>query len=86
MAMCSQILGQEKKVTQRELFYKLLCDSPDYFSSQSQVNRTVQGDHNSTIPTSVLFQSFGTFFKQMECLKFYLYWCRCSGIASLQPL
>ncbi|PQQ16648.1 meiotic recombination protein SPO11-2 [Prunus yedoensis var. nudiflora] len=42
MAMCSQILGQEKKVTQRELFYKLLCDSPDYFSSQSQVNRTVQ--------------------------------------------
>ncbi|XP_021820855.1 meiotic recombination protein SPO11-2 [Prunus avium] len=42
MAMCSQILGQEKKVTQREIFYKLLCDSPDYFSSQSQVNRTVQ--------------------------------------------
>ncbi|KAK9927120.1 hypothetical protein M0R45_024321 [Rubus argutus] len=42
MAMCSQILGQGKKVTQRELFYKLLCDSSDYFSSQSQVNRTVQ--------------------------------------------
>ncbi|KAG8375019.1 hypothetical protein BUALT_Bualt10G0056000 [Buddleja alternifolia] len=36
------ILVQEKKVTQRELFYKLLCDSPDYFTSQSQVNRTIQ--------------------------------------------
>ncbi|XP_048446132.1 meiotic recombination protein SPO11-2 [Pyrus x bretschneideri] len=42
MAMCSRILGLDKKVTQRELFYKLLCDSPDYFSSQSQVNRTIQ--------------------------------------------
>lgn len=44
MAMCSRILGLDKKVTQRELFYKLLCDSPDYFSSQSQVNRTIQGE------------------------------------------
>ncbi|XP_062030700.1 meiotic recombination protein SPO11-2 isoform X1 [Rosa rugosa] len=43
MAMCSEILGQGKRVTQRELFYKLLCDSPEYFSSQSQVNRTIQG-------------------------------------------
>ncbi|KAM5572356.1 hypothetical protein ABKV19_012429 [Rosa sericea] len=42
MAMCSEILGQGKRVTQRELFYKLLCDSPEYFSSQSQVNRTIQ--------------------------------------------
>ncbi|KAK6158278.1 hypothetical protein DH2020_005592 [Rehmannia glutinosa] len=42
MEMCYQILGQEKKVTQRELFYKLLCDSPQYFTSQSQVNRTIQ--------------------------------------------
>ncbi|CAN1300544.1 Meiotic recombination protein SPO11-2, partial [Linum perenne] len=30
------------RVTQRELFYKLLCDSPEYFSSQPQVNRTIQ--------------------------------------------
>lgn len=43
MEMCFEILVQEKRVTQRELFYKLLCDSPDYFSSQLQVNRTIQG-------------------------------------------
>ncbi|XP_038725316.1 meiotic recombination protein SPO11-2 isoform X2 [Tripterygium wilfordii] len=42
MEMCLQILVQEKRVTQRELFYKLLCESPDYFSSQLQVNRTIQ--------------------------------------------
>ncbi|XP_077245506.1 sporulation 11-2 isoform X4 [Tasmannia lanceolata] len=42
MELCFQILVQEKLVTQRELFYKLLCDSPDYFTSQVQVNRTVQ--------------------------------------------
>ncbi|KAK6274680.1 hypothetical protein POUND7_004389 [Theobroma cacao] len=42
MEMCFEILIEEKKVTQRELFYKLLCDSPDYFSSQLQVNRTIQ--------------------------------------------
>ncbi|KAK9983606.1 hypothetical protein SO802_033131 [Lithocarpus litseifolius] len=36
MEMCFQILVQEKRVTQRELFYKLLCDSPDYFTSQLQ--------------------------------------------------
>uniref|UniRef100_M1AW70 DNA topoisomerase (ATP-hydrolyzing) n=1 Tax=Solanum tuberosum TaxID=4113 RepID=M1AW70_SOLTU len=34
--------SQEKRVTQRELYYKLLCDSPDYFTSQLQVNRTIQ--------------------------------------------
>ncbi|GMY30413.1 meiotic recombination protein SPO11-2 isoform X1 [Fagus crenata] len=42
MEMCFRILVQEKRVTQRELFYKLLCDSPDYFTSQLQVNKTVQ--------------------------------------------
>ncbi|XP_017973946.1 PREDICTED: meiotic recombination protein SPO11-2 isoform X2 [Theobroma cacao] len=42
MEMCFEILIEEKIVTQRELFYKLLCDSPDYFSSQLQVNRTIQ--------------------------------------------
>ncbi|CAM8956745.1 unnamed protein product [Rhodiola kirilowii] len=42
MEMCLQILAQEKRVTQRELFYKLLCDSPGYFSSQTQVNKTIQ--------------------------------------------
>ncbi|KAH6825049.1 sporulation 11-2 [Perilla frutescens var. hirtella] len=36
------ILGEEKKVTQRELFYKLLSTSPQYFTSQSQVNRSIQ--------------------------------------------
>ncbi|THG10983.1 hypothetical protein TEA_024346 [Camellia sinensis var. sinensis] len=35
-------LSLEKRLTQRELFYKLLCDSPDYFTSQLQVNRTIQ--------------------------------------------
>ncbi|KAL0283815.1 UNVERIFIED_CONTAM: Meiotic recombination protein SPO11-2 [Sesamum angustifolium] len=42
MEMCYQILVQEKKVTQRELFYKLLCDPPKHFTSQSQVNRSIQ--------------------------------------------
>ncbi|KAG6486966.1 meiotic recombination protein SPO11-2-like [Zingiber officinale] len=42
MAMCFRIVGEGKLVTQRELFYKLLCDSPDYFTSQDQVNRAVQ--------------------------------------------
>ncbi|PIN07896.1 Catalytic subunit of the meiotic double strand break transesterase [Handroanthus impetiginosus] len=42
MEMCYQILIQEKKVTQRELFYKLLCNSPQYFTSRSQVNRSIQ--------------------------------------------
>ncbi|KAK6251364.1 hypothetical protein SCA6_005369 [Theobroma cacao] len=44
MEMCFEILIEDKKVTQRELFYKLLCDSPDYFSSQLQVNRTIQAE------------------------------------------
>lgn len=43
MEVCFQVLVQEKRVTQRELFYKLLCVSPDYFPSQLQVNRTIQG-------------------------------------------
>ncbi|KAE9452031.1 hypothetical protein C3L33_16077, partial [Rhododendron williamsianum] len=42
MEMCYQVLVQEKRLTQRELFYKLLCGSPDYFTSQLQVNRTIQ--------------------------------------------
>ncbi|KAL5988972.1 hypothetical protein ACLOJK_027074, partial [Asimina triloba] len=42
MELCSQILGQEKQVTQRELFYKLLCDSPDYFRNQKLLDKTVQ--------------------------------------------
>lgn len=42
MEICFQILTEEKRVTQRELFYKLLCHSPDYFSSQLQVNRSIQ--------------------------------------------
>nr|XP_043613187.1 meiotic recombination protein SPO11-2 isoform X2 [Erigeron canadensis] len=42
MEMCYQILLLEKRVTQRELFYKLLCSSPDYFASQLQVNQTIQ--------------------------------------------
>ncbi|KAI5439997.1 hypothetical protein KIW84_025383 [Lathyrus oleraceus] len=43
MEMCYQILLKEKRVTQRELFYKLLCDSPHLFPSQKDVNRTIQG-------------------------------------------
>ncbi|KAK4741223.1 hypothetical protein SAY87_024811 [Trapa incisa] len=42
MELCFQILVEGKQVTQRELFYKLLCTSPDYFSSQLQVNKTIQ--------------------------------------------
>ncbi|RVX04198.1 Meiotic recombination protein SPO11-2 [Vitis vinifera] len=36
------IRQKEKRVTQRELFYKLLCSSPQYFTCQLQVNRTIQ--------------------------------------------
>ncbi|GAB2209342.1 hypothetical protein Droror1_Dr00026553 [Drosera rotundifolia] len=42
MEMCLRVLVEEKRVTQRELFYKLLCSSPEYFTSQKQVNRTIQ--------------------------------------------
>ncbi|GMH09369.1 hypothetical protein Nepgr_011210 [Nepenthes gracilis] len=42
MEMCFQILVEEKRLTQRELYYRLLCNSPKYFSAQVQVNRTVQ--------------------------------------------
>ncbi|KAJ4803691.1 Meiotic recombination protein SPO11-2 [Rhynchospora pubera] len=42
MEMCFMILGEDKLVTQRELFYRLLSDSPQYFNSQEQVNSTVQ--------------------------------------------
>ncbi|KAL7597448.1 hypothetical protein Lser_V15G27599 [Lactuca serriola] len=42
MEMCYSILLLEKRVTQRELFYKLLCSSPDYFTTQLQVNQTIQ--------------------------------------------
>ncbi|XP_043698188.1 meiotic recombination protein SPO11-2 isoform X3 [Telopea speciosissima] len=42
MELCFRLLTQEKRVTQRELFYKLLCSSPDYFTSQLEVNRTIQ--------------------------------------------
>ncbi|XP_052113406.1 meiotic recombination protein SPO11-2 isoform X2 [Arachis duranensis] len=42
MELCYQILLQEKSVTQRELYYKLLCDSPHLFPSQIDVNRTIQ--------------------------------------------
>ncbi|PUZ50185.1 hypothetical protein GQ55_6G039200 [Panicum hallii var. hallii] len=42
MEMCYKILGEGKLVHQRELFYKLLSDSPKYFSCQSHVNRAIQ--------------------------------------------
>ncbi|GAB4857433.1 hypothetical protein Ancab_015342 [Ancistrocladus abbreviatus] len=44
MEMCLQILVQEKRVTQRELYYNLLCGSPEYFRSQVEVTRTIQAD------------------------------------------
>ncbi|XP_062194844.1 meiotic recombination protein SPO11-2 isoform X1 [Phragmites australis] len=42
MEMCYKILGEGKMVNQRELFYKLLSDSPKYFSCMRHVNRTIQ--------------------------------------------
>lgn len=42
MEMCYKILGEGKLVTQRELFYKLLSDSPKYFTCQRHVNQTIQ--------------------------------------------
>ncbi|KAF7846482.1 hypothetical protein BT93_L4254 [Corymbia citriodora subsp. variegata] len=43
MEMCYPILLQEKRVTQRELYYKLLCTSSEYFTSQLQVIKAIQG-------------------------------------------
>ena len=43
MEMCYKILGEGKLVHQRELFYKLLSDSPKYFSCQRHVNQAIQG-------------------------------------------
>ncbi|KAL6658989.1 hypothetical protein ACP70R_003029 [Stipagrostis hirtigluma subsp. patula] len=42
MEMCYKILGEGKLVNQRELFYMLLSSSPNYFSCQRHVNRTIQ--------------------------------------------
>nr|APZ84706.1 initiator of meiotic double stranded breaks SPO11-2 [Zea mays subsp. mays]APZ84716.1 initiator of meiotic double stranded breaks SPO11-2 [Zea mays subsp. mays] len=42
MEMCYKILGEGKLVQQRELFYKLLSDSPKYFSCQRHVNQAIQ--------------------------------------------
>ncbi|KXG24464.1 meiotic recombination protein SPO11-2 [Sorghum bicolor] len=42
MEMCYKILGEGKLVHQRELFYKLLSDSPKYFSCQRHVNQAIQ--------------------------------------------
>lgn len=58
METCFQILSQEKRVTQRELFYKLLCDSPEYFTSQLQVNRTIQGHFSATSSIFVRLTKF----------------------------
>ena len=46
MEMCYKILGEGKLVHQRELFYKLLSESPKYFSCQRHVNRAIQGQQN----------------------------------------
>ena len=43
MELCYKILGEGKLVHQRELFYKLLSDSPKYFSYQRHVNQAIQG-------------------------------------------
>ncbi|KAK9103736.1 hypothetical protein Sjap_020990 [Stephania japonica] len=42
MEICYQLLIKGKMVTQRELFYKLLSSSPEFFASQLQVNRSIQ--------------------------------------------
>ncbi|KAJ7553111.1 hypothetical protein O6H91_06G084500 [Diphasiastrum complanatum] len=42
MQIVYELLQLGKKATQRELYYRLLADSPDYFRSQQQVNDTIQ--------------------------------------------
>ncbi|KAK9147392.1 hypothetical protein Scep_006149 [Stephania cephalantha] len=42
MEICYQLLIKGKMVTQRELFYKLLSSSPEFFASQLQVNISIQ--------------------------------------------
>ncbi|KAI4310351.1 hypothetical protein MLD38_035334 [Melastoma candidum] len=42
MEMCFNILRHEKQVTQRELYYMLICTTSGYFSSQLQVNKAIQ--------------------------------------------
>eukprot|EP00252_Welwitschia_mirabilis_P016568 TRINITY_DN3655_c0_g1_i4.p1 TRINITY_DN3655_c0_g1~~TRINITY_DN3655_c0_g1_i4.p1 ORF type:complete len:269 (-),score=31.93 TRINITY_DN3655_c0_g1_i4:70-876(-) len=42
LEICFKILVEGKQATQREIFYKLLCDSPKYFSCQAHVNCAIQ--------------------------------------------
>lgn len=77
MEMCFQILVQEKRVTQRELFYKLLCSSPKYFTSQLQVNRTIQGHFYSPLVNSLWLPVLISDIRL--CL-------RCCGLASMQSI
>jgi DNA topoisomerase VI subunit A len=58
MEMCYKILGEGKLVTQRELFYKLLSDSPKYFSCQRHVNQSIQGLQNSKYSMWFLFHHY----------------------------
>ncbi|XP_024523836.1 meiotic recombination protein SPO11-2 [Selaginella moellendorffii] len=43
LELCYQLLTLGKKATQREIFYRLLCDASEYFQCQEQVNKTIQG-------------------------------------------
>lgn len=42
LRICYQLLEEGKQATQRELFYRLLSEAPNYFQCQSQVNNTIQ--------------------------------------------
>ena len=43
LRVCYELLQEAKQATQREIFYRLLSESPNYFQSQRQVNDSIQG-------------------------------------------
>ncbi|MCO5611540.1 hypothetical protein L7F22_065793 [Adiantum nelumboides] len=42
LRICYQLLEDGKQATQRELFYRLLSEAPNYFKSQQHVNNAIQ--------------------------------------------
>ncbi|EFJ14051.1 hypothetical protein SELMODRAFT_423971 [Selaginella moellendorffii] len=44
LELCYQLLTLGKKATQREIFYRLLCDASEYFQCQEQKAKTMHAD------------------------------------------
>jgi hypothetical protein len=83
MEMCYKILGEGKPVSQRELFYKLLSDSPKYFSTMRHVSLTIQGMVWRTLVVTQTGSFWSCIYLCMtsDCALFSL--CRCSVLAPM---